>query len=1218
MKSGRRRAGPRARRGAAPAASAQGASVRRRHARSAPTPDAEAGDGADAALASALRRVEAGRPVTLAWLRAAHPAHWEKVHQSLALLSWLEAGTPSAASDTGSLAGARVAGWVLEDVIGAGATAVAYRARPADGAGPHVCVKLLRPELMADPASVRRFLREARLGLGVRHPAVVRALAADVCPVRGRRTAYLAMELVEGRTLLDLLRERGRLPDAECRALGRDLARGLAALHDAGVVHRDLKPANVLVGADGAVRIADLGVAWDDDVAATPARRGAFAGTLRYAAPEQFGAGAAAPDLRTDLYALGGLLFEAATGRAPRRAASRAGVVAEAVLVAAPRARDERPDVSPFLDAVISSLLASDPADRPATAHAAARILDEGEAGAWWTARRAVSSLPFPAELATARLTPICGRDALIGELRAMLVAAAGGAGAAAILEGEGGVGKTRLLAEFAADAVARGVRCAVALPLGAKAAGDPVLDALRRAVPEARRARTVDDAVRAATVRGPLALLVEDLHLASGAVRASFVAACRAAAGQRALVVGTMRPAGSDPWAVFVAAVEGVRVLRLPRLAHDDAMVLVAAALGPGALGASALEDVVAAGAGLPLALHLEAVRRTRGRPDETTATRVAASGGPDVPAAVLDAVASLLGRLTAGDRALVVAAACCGRAFSARDAAHAAGRPVAGAAKDLARLAAAGALLASRGAGFTFVHDIVLDAVHAVAPAAARSAAHRRLAARGAAGDSPDDALAARVRHLLAAGDAAAAAPDVVAAATHLNRTLRFGDGVETCRAALAFPQIARGETGVRLLSLLADAAVWLGDRATARDASDRAVAAAAASSGTASGDARLLAYCLDFSIRVRINAGEDADAAALTRRMLRVTDSCGDADLRARALLWMASLAQRRGDVRAARAWAARLAAFARRGGPPWCAPALHDIRASIARGQTRLREEVRERRAAADAAEALGRTALADALREHLGPPLLALGRTSEAMEIFRRTLDRARRDCVADTVAGTLTYVGRARAWCGDAVGAERALDAASAIWARVGATAAVGETETVRAAAEGRLGDPRAAYRRVRAALRAVRRRSQRAAQVGALIEAAPIALRCGRRESAARVARLATRLARSAHIGGADTAARVWARLAAGDAPGARRVLRRAPQGLFVFQRMTLAHAIWRETQSAGDLAVARRAVQAFLRGLDDEMRTCATSNAPEVCEVLAAIASRKAGRVR
>ncbi|MFI5178584.1 MAG: serine/threonine-protein kinase, partial [Vicinamibacterales bacterium] len=158
--------------------------------------------------------------------------------------------------------------------------------------------------MAGDDSRLAQFHNELRVARQVSHKNVVRLY--DLGDADGRR--FLTMEYVDGEDLASLLRRIGRIPQDKAIELARQLCAGVAAAHERGVLHRDLKPANVMIDADGDVRITDFGIATAAADVDAP-----IAGTRQYMAPEQLAGKAAS--VRTDIYALGLILFEIFTGR---------------------------------------------------------------------------------------------------------------------------------------------------------------------------------------------------------------------------------------------------------------------------------------------------------------------------------------------------------------------------------------------------------------------------------------------------------------------------------------------------------------------------------------------------------------------------------------------------------------------------------------------------------------------------------------------------------------------------------------------------------------------------------------------------------------------------------------------------------------------------------------------------------------------------------------
>lgn len=256
-----------------------------------------------------------------------------------------------------SWTGVELDGLVVQELIGAGGMGTVYRARSlGDGQAP-LAVKFLSPSLAAEPELVARFWREVALLEKLDHPAIVKVKGHG----QSQEVPWFAMELVDGPTLA-LRLAKGPLSVAEARAIFCRLLDALAHAHQHGVVHRDLKPANVLLASDGA-RLADFGIARLDMEAATRrtqlTRTAAILGTFPYMSPEQR---AGRPvDARSDLYALGVMLYEALAGERPEGAF--------------PPLHRQRADIPGRLDQVVRRLLQPDPKARFASAVDSKRAL---------------------------------------------------------------------------------------------------------------------------------------------------------------------------------------------------------------------------------------------------------------------------------------------------------------------------------------------------------------------------------------------------------------------------------------------------------------------------------------------------------------------------------------------------------------------------------------------------------------------------------------------------------------------------------------------------------------------------------------------------------------------------------------------------------------------------------------------------------------------------
>ncbi len=264
--------------------------------------------------------------------------------------------------------GRRIAQYRIEELVGIGGMGRIYRAWD-EKLGRPVAVKVLRDFKSDDDITRRRFLREAELASRVVHPYV--ATVFDV--VTENDDIFLVMEYVDGRPLHKVL-ERRRLTPGEASYYGREIAEALSAIHEAGLVHRDLKPANIMLTNDDHVKVMDLGLArqfvpedWGQDGDATLTREGFTVGTPLYMSPEQLRGKEV--DQRSDLFALGIVLYEALTGEHPFMRDSY-GEITSAIMKEPPGGGSEPrslADAGKFRD-VIMRLLEKWPEKRFATA----------------------------------------------------------------------------------------------------------------------------------------------------------------------------------------------------------------------------------------------------------------------------------------------------------------------------------------------------------------------------------------------------------------------------------------------------------------------------------------------------------------------------------------------------------------------------------------------------------------------------------------------------------------------------------------------------------------------------------------------------------------------------------------------------------------------------------------------------------------------------------
>ena len=353
--------------------------------------------------------------------------------------------------------------------LGAGATGRVELVRlsePFAGlpSGTELALKTLACAPEHEPAARAAFRAEAAAAGEVHAPSLVRVLH------HGERAGrpYLLMQFVPGRSLREVLEQDGPLPEPRLRALGADLARALAALHARGLVHGDVKPENARLDEEGGAVLLDLGFARRarDDARAD-------AGSLAYLSPERVRGEPAGP--AADVFALGVVLYELATGVHPfQRHGSRARPLGRAStsgaiqrrsielagadeLLAAidggrfPAPSRHEPSLSPFLDRLLSEMLARVSLERPAAPELVLRFV-EGERGDWWRARLDPTS-DEPGAAVGGEGWPLVGREAelaLLSELYAEFAAADAARAAVVWLVGPEGSGKWRLLTSFA------------------------------------------------------------------------------------------------------------------------------------------------------------------------------------------------------------------------------------------------------------------------------------------------------------------------------------------------------------------------------------------------------------------------------------------------------------------------------------------------------------------------------------------------------------------------------------------------------------------------------------------------------------------------------------------------------------------------------------------------------------------------------------------------
>jgi tetratricopeptide (TPR) repeat protein len=553
------------------------------------------------------------------------------------------------------------------------------------------------------------------------------------------------------------------VPEPLLRDVARQVALSLAALHAAGIIHRDLKPGNLIITPDQQVRVMDLGIAVDLGDEARLTQAGMFVGTLLYASPEQFGRGSLGP--ASDLYSLGALLYEACTGTQPFDAPDVRGVLRLHLEHVPRRAGQIDPGISPFFEELLADLLEKEPARRPASAAILANTLLEGESSPWWREReRALREASPRGEIRRPRQaseSPLIGRVAELAILRDCIDAARAGSGRVVVVEGEAGVGKSRLL-DALADAVvaapADGVmllRSASApgdMSLGVTALGAALLGAL--GLPELRRqvneclasrprlasgflahvlaeppppgeaplsleslAAAVCALARALASRGALAWLVEDLHFASAESRALVLALARMAPSHPIALIVTARPR-AVPESDELARLPRAERVTLGRLSAAESVRLVASALGSDTVADRIGGKIARKSDGNPFFI-LEMLReaKERGllrRGDDGGWHASTDTAALDVPSSVRDFLHGRLRDLRDEDRALLDVASVIGFHFDPDLVARVLERKRLDVLQALASLARRSGVVQATGAGFQFDHHQLQEVIY------------------------------------------------------------------------------------------------------------------------------------------------------------------------------------------------------------------------------------------------------------------------------------------------------------------------------------------------------------------------------------------------------------------------------------------------------------------------------------------------------------------------
>jgi tetratricopeptide (TPR) repeat protein len=646
--------------------------------------------------------------------------------------------------------GSVVRGLRVERELGRGAFGTVYLAEDVL-LGRRVALKIVA----APGQEVRdRGLREARLVARVKSPWIVTLYRVHALEDKGW---LLEMEFVAGGSLKDLLARDVRLPTPRAVEIASGILRGLQAAHEVGIVHGDIKPGNVLLEPSGAVKLADFGLSWLIDDATISGIGSAPVGTPAYMAPEVvLGQQNRTP---SDLWSVGVILYEMIAGRPPFRTNRLQEFFHSVINGDAP----PLPAGTPLrLQKLVSRLLAKDPSARPAAAEARDELARLGEAvpeEAALAAPAAVRPSPGPV---------LFGRDAEIEVLRESLAGLAGGEGAALLVTGEAGAGKSALHQWLLAEATGQGMLAVDVTVTRLEGALGPLLAGARRVAPPdlvvpglpervtnrllhgesladlgtrqqiAWMVALVFDAIRQ---RHPLVIAVgnaQDADLEDARLLADLL---RQLPAKGMVVSVAFRTHDVDSSSVGTAAavlheltsVEGLRTLDLGPLPAEAIHRLLEQQTHATHIEPAVAQRLVGLAEGNPL-LAIEMMRHLAEMGSVVTdGSAIRPTAGWDeasLPTRFHEVVERRLSGLSEEHRALLEAAAVDGRTFDGEALEAVLGRPLLDILRDLQRLYRDRELVEPRGDSFRFTSPMLQEVLYESIAPALRRAIHKRLA--------------------------------------------------------------------------------------------------------------------------------------------------------------------------------------------------------------------------------------------------------------------------------------------------------------------------------------------------------------------------------------------------------------------------------------------------------------------------------------------------------